>query len=103
MPPDPTVPMLVQRAVRPPGKCAVTHDIDGPFIDCGIKYENKGYWTRLYLHAPWVEQVGRELLKMVPRSDYEALSDEKKAVEDDLEALQIAFDALTNAKSEVPA
>lgn len=91
--------MLVQRAVRPPGKCAVTGDIDGPFIDCGIKYENRGYWTRLYLHAPWVEQVGRDQLGMIPRSDYEALQDEKAALEDEFNALQMAFDAL----SKVPA
>ena len=95
--------MLVQRAARPPGKCAVTGDIDGPFVDCGIKYENRGYWTRLYLHAPWVEQVGRDLLGMVPQDELEAVEDEKKVLEDELEALQIAFDALTNAKAETPA
>lgn len=101
MPPDPVVPAVVERAVRAPGKCAVTHDIDGPFLDCGIAYENRGYWHRLYLHLPWVEEMGRKHCGMVPRSEYEALEQRLEDAEQDAEALQVAFDALTKEKQPV--
>ena len=81
MPRATIAPKLVQRATHRPGKCAVTADIDGPFIDCGIEYENRNYWTRLYLHAPWVEQVARDCLNMVPRSEIAALEARVKEAE----------------------
>lgn len=103
MPPEPATPTVVQRAAFPPGKCLITHDIDGPFLDCGIKFEVRGYWNRMYLHLPWIEEQARKHLGMVPRSELAALKDEKAALEDELEALQMAFDALHGAKQEVAA
>lgn len=98
MPPEPMRPQVVQRAAFPPGKCIVTHDIDGPFLDCGIKYEVAGYWNRMYLHLPWIEEQARKHLGMVPRAELEAVEAEKEALLDDLEALNIAFEALTKEK-----
>ncbi len=94
MPRETSRPTLVEKAKLPPGKCAVTGDIDGPFIDCGIKYENRGYWQRLYLHAPWVEQIARQHLGMVKDTD----DSEVEELKSELEALRMAFDALTDAR-----
>ena len=97
----PKPPRLVQRANKKPGKCIITGDIDGPFIDCGIRYNDGGYWNWIYLHTAWLEQMCTQFLDMVPRSDYEAALEEHEETREQLEALQIAFDALTNAKKEV--
>ena len=101
MPPESTRPTVVQRAAFPPGKCLVTHDIDGPFLDCGIKYEVAGYWNRMYLHLPWIEEQARKHLGMVPRSELADLEAENETLRDDIEALNLAFDALTTAKEKV--
>lgn len=98
MPPRPARPTLVQRAAFRPGKCAVTGDIDGPFIDCGIEFENRGYWTRLYLHAPWVAQVARDQLGMLHADDRAVLEDRIEELEDENNALNMALDALHVAK-----
>lgn len=62
-------PALVARAFKAPGSCIVTGDIDGPFVETQTDIDT----GRIYLHAPWVEQVARDLLDMVPRSEIEAL------------------------------
>lgn len=73
---------LVARGFEAPGYCAVTHDIDGPFIDTGVITDfHEG---RIYLHAPWVEQVARDLLGMVPKADYEALLERVEGFEEKL-------------------
>lgn len=91
-------PHVVERATHKPGKCVVTGDIDGPFLDCGLEYENRGYWHHLYLHLPWIEEMGRKHCGMVSATDYQALKDELKAKDEELEVLQIAFEALTDAR-----
>lgn len=101
MPNEYVRPTFVERAKLPPGKCVITGDIDGPFIDCGIKYENRGFWTRMYLHTPWVEQVARDLLGMLPRSEKVRLEARIAELESEKEALDIAFQALSREK--VPA
>ncbi len=103
MPPSPSTPTLVQRAGFPPGRCAVTGDIDGPFIDCGISYENRGYQQRLYLHAPWVAQIARQKLGMVEAAEKARLEDENRTLRDEIDALSTAIDALHGAKESVPA
>ena len=91
--------MVVQRAQLPPGKCIVTHDIDGPFLDCGIEYEVAGYFNRLYLHLPWIEEMGRKHLGMVPASALEDKDTEIEELKDELLALEMAIDALSDAKA----
>lgn len=103
MPPERLEPHVVQRAAFKPGKCAVTADIDGPFLDTAVKYENRGYWHKLYLHLPWIAEMARKHCGMVERSEQEALKEEIKMLEEDRDALQMAFDALSGAKEEVPA
>ena len=50
---------VVDRAEHPPGLCAVTADIDGPFLDteAWCPYVD----PRIYIHVPVVEQMGREI------------------------------------------
>lgn len=98
MPPEPARPAIVQRAHFRPGKCEVTGDIDGPFVDCGIKKEHMGYWNRMYLHVPWVEQIARQLLGMVPRSEIEELKERLKRAEDELEDIQIQAEKINEAE-----
>lgn len=98
MPPEYQHPFVVQRAGFRPGKCIVTGDIDGPFLDCGIKYEKDGYWNRLYLHLPWVEQVARDHCGMVPRSEVTDLQNRVEAAERKLEALVTDSKALAEAE-----
>lgn len=62
-------PKLVDEAKRRPGKCLVSRDIEGPFIDTGC-------WARehdpyLYLSVRWVEEVATDLLGMVPAKEVE--------------------------------
>jgi hypothetical protein len=62
-------PKLVDEAKRRPGKCLVSRDIEGPFIDTGC-------WARehdpyLYLSVRWVEEVAKDLLGMVPAKEVE--------------------------------
>jgi hypothetical protein len=62
-------PKLVDEAKRRPGKCLVSRDIEGPFIDTGC-------WARehdpyLYLSVRWVEEVAADLLGMVPAKEVE--------------------------------
>ena len=99
MPPSlPQHPFITKRATQPPGKCAVTGDIDGPFLDCGKSYENRGYWQRLYLHLPWLEEQAVKHLGLVSRDEISSLEDRAEAAEEELEALRTAFDALTDAR-----
>ena len=62
---------IVTRAEHHPAKCAVTGDIDGPFIDTEAWLPEAD--PRIYLHVPLVEQMARDLLGMVPEEDVAAL------------------------------
>ena len=62
---------IVERAEMPPAKCAVTGDIDGPFIDTGAWCPNVDPY--IYLHVPYVEQLAREVLGMVSQDEVEEL------------------------------
>ncbi len=92
--PDPTQiikvsdagPALVARGFEAPGKCLVTGDIDGPFVDADVHVGQEE--QHLYLHAPWVEQVARDLLEMVPRKDVDALLERVQEAEAKLESLE---------------
>ncbi len=82
MPPSlPQHPFVTKRATQPPGKCAVTHDIDGPVLDCGVSYENRGYWQRLYLHLPWVEEQGIKHCGLVSKDEISILEDRLEELE----------------------
>ena len=56
--------------LKPPAKCAVTSDIEGPFLDTGSWLPEVDPY--IYLHVPLVEQWAREL-GFVDREDYDAL------------------------------
>lgn len=58
----------------PPAKCAVSGDIDGPFIDTGVRCDQVAPY--IYLHVPVVEWYARELLEMVPRAEVEAMREQ---------------------------
>lgn len=77
---------IVDKALMAPGKCAVTGDMDGPFIDTGS-------WARhhdpyIYLHVPLVEYYARELLGMVPKEDLDLVEEYVAACEKELEELR---------------
>lgn len=61
----------------PPANCVVSGDIDGPFIDTGVRCDQVAPY--IYLHVPVVEFYARELLEMVPKAEVEAM---RKQLED---------------------
>ena len=77
---------IVDRATNPPAKCAVTGDIDGPFIDTGSWCQNVDPY--IYLHVPWVEEVAWKLLDMIPKAEYEKLEERLEDLEIEIERLR---------------
>lgn len=64
-------PRIVQRATMPPAKCVISGDIDGPFIDTGVRCDQVAPY--IYLHVPVVEWLARELCEMVPKAEVDAI------------------------------
>lgn len=95
---------VVDQALIAPAKCAVSGDMDGPFIDTGV-------WVRhhdpyLYIHVPVVEYWARELLDMVPRPRVEELEAQLASYAEkvtDLQEFVDAKDKLTKAARKVAA
>lgn len=97
---------IVERAEHNPAQCAITGDIDGPFIDTGswavFDVPTPEGWIepRIYLHVPVVKQMARDLLGMVPEEDVQHL---REAVEHlveinkDLHRELEAYDTLRHA------
>lgn len=86
---------LVERATQHPQKCLFTGDIDGPFIDTGVKFDPGGsLYTHAYIHAPYWEQVARELLGMRPASEVEAMQEQVKALGEEIEGLREQLNAM---------
>lgn len=67
---DEVFPRIVEQAGMAPGQCLFSGDQEGPFIDTGVTAP----WVRpyVYLSAKAVESIARDLLDMVPRSEFEA-------------------------------
>lgn len=106
-------PCLVDHAVEPPGKCAITGDGDGPFIDTGLYAdEERGLRLRandlsvryrIYLSVPYVKyNIARDLLGMVDPEDAPE-SDELAAAREEAAAAKLALGLLDEAKAEVAA
>lgn len=57
-------PHIVDQATNPPGKCLVSRDETGPFIDTGCYAMHHNPY--LYLSVRWVKEVAQNLLGMVP-------------------------------------
>lgn len=64
---------IVDKATQAPAKCALTGDIDGPFIDTGCWLPEVDPY--IYLHVPIVEQMARDLLGMVPEKEVAELEE----------------------------
>lgn len=58
---------IVDKALRSPGKCILSGDTDGPFIDTGIQSDS--ITPYVYLHVPVVEYIAREKLGMLTRAE----------------------------------
>lgn len=74
---------IVEKAELPPAKCAITGDIDGPFVDTESWLPEVD--PRIYLHVPVVKQIARDLLGMVPEEDVQDLRDAVDHLSDLLE------------------
>lgn len=61
---------LVDQASKPPGKCLVSLDTEGPFVDTGMYAMHHNPY--LYLSVRWVKEVAQNLLGMVPAEEVEA-------------------------------
>ncbi len=88
---DSLYPRIVEHATEPPGKCCLTGDIDGPFVDTGKDIVDPGNLSltyRLYIHLPYLLELGRRFGNLVDAEDQEEL-------ESQLESLSAAFEALT--------
>lgn len=95
---------IVTRAEQPPAKCAITGDIDGPFIDTGCWLPEADPY--IYLHVPVVEQMARDLLGMVPEEEVTALRDAVEHLSDIVEEQHKkleAYETLENARKVVAA
>lgn len=92
---------VVDKALNAPGKCLVTGDFDGPFIDTGC-------WASVddpyvYLHVPLVEYYGRELLGMVSKARVEELEAELASLEAEFEKLRRVLNATEDLEKAVAA
>lgn len=88
---------IVERAERPPAKCAVTADIDGPFIDTGAYCPNVDPY--IYLHVPLVEQMAREMLGMVPKEDVEKLTEQVAAFGAQVDQMKAKIESMETLKA----
>jgi hypothetical protein len=82
---------LVDAATKPPGKCLLTGDMDGPFIDTERWANHVDPY--IYIHAPTVEEMARDLLGMVPKSEVDDLRQQLDDYRDQIERLQRFVDA----------
>lgn len=88
-------PRIVEQAPMPPGQCLFSQDIDGPFIDTGVKAP----WVSPYgyISVKYVEFLARELLNMIPghevTSQIEDLKHQLDAYADEVEELRRIVDA----------
>lgn len=74
-------PKLVDQATNSPGKCLVSRDTEGPFIDTGCYAMHHNPY--LYLSVRWVKEIARDLLGMVPAEEVEGqLNAMREAVEE---------------------
>lgn len=93
---------LVDKALNAPGKCLVTGDFDGPFIDTGC-------WASVddpyvYLHVPLIEYYGRELLGMVSQEKVEELKTQVAEQAEEIDKLRqfvAATEGLVEATQEL--
>jgi hypothetical protein len=83
---------IVERAEIAPAKCAVTGDIDGPFIDTGSWCPNADPY--IYLHVPYVEEIATKLLGMVSKKEVAKLEAKVKDLTEQVEKFAVAEDAL---------
>lgn len=79
-------PRIVQSAPMPPAKCAISGDMEGPFIDTGVRVNHVSPY--LYLHVPVVEWYARELLEMVPKADVDEIREQFEAQTDRIAELE---------------
>ena len=73
----PTYP-IVDKALVAPAKCLVSGDIDGPFVDLGIRIPYVDPYA--YLHTSVAEQIGLSV-DMVPRREVDAIEERLAALE----------------------
>ena len=103
---DAVYPRIVDRAELPPGKCAVTGDIDGPFIDTGtdmVDPANINMKYRIYIHLPYLKfNIARDLCGLVDPEEAPE-SDVLEAYRERAEAAELALGLVQKAKEEVPA
>lgn len=107
MPSEAQFPCLVDRATEPPGKCAITGDGDGPFIDTGLyaddphglqDAEHPELRYRVYLSVPYVKHnIARDLLGMVDPEDAPE-SDELAEARTRAEAAELALGLVQREK-----
>jgi hypothetical protein len=80
-------PCIVEEANKPPSRCLFSQDHDGPWIDTGVKAF--GVHPHGYISVRYVEEVARDLLGMVSRSE---VNREFQELRGQLEALSTRLD-----------
>lgn len=93
---------VVETAARRPGRCAISKETQGPFIDTGNDIPRFG---RVYLSLKWLEPLLRNngVKNFIPESDVDELREENKELTEENRELQEAkdsFDQLVSAVSE---
>lgn len=80
---------VTETARRRPGKCALSGETQGPFLDTGQTVPRYG---RVYISLKWLEQPLREL-GYLKKTDVEELTEENKSLQSEVERLQEVEDA----------
>lgn len=85
-------PKIVETAERVPARCIVTSEIDGPFIDTGTYAGEMDPY--IYLSVPYITEVARDLLGMVPKKEVDDLREQVNAMKVKLEKMEKVEDAV---------
>lgn len=84
-------PRIVDSAQMPPGQCLFSGDIEGPFIDLGLRAP----WVNPYgyLSVRYVEDIASKLLEMVPQARVSELEDQLAALGAEIDQIRAEVEA----------
>lgn len=85
---------IVERAEMPPGKCLLSGDIDGPFLDTRTYASEIDPY--IYIHVPVAEKIGRSV-GMVSGQKYENAQEKIAALTAEVERLTAENDEMSKA------
>lgn len=84
------MPQIVDKAAWGPGQCLFSQDIEGPWVDTGVRVP----WVNPYgyVSVRYWRDVARELLGMVPVEEVQGLRERVEAMGEEIARLQEIVD-----------